>query len=317
MSQRNIRTEIKDAASVEAGVSKFIKEELRTIESADSLLCQVRIGLKSEFPKWASTLAAMLCTNPELANLTNEKLAGLIENEDGQTGFDYTIMSKKLSVYQRDYAGEILRNHGYATDTLVKGTDIKRIVKNDIRTETDADDGVVFFADGVSIDGTMYKYRQREVTPSGNPWHDFRIRVAGHDTPLQTVLKLRGISIGEFLKRDKAAQEFASTEHTVKRQQLDRKPKKSNAINKLIAATEANTSALDNMLGFVLKGLATASIGRSLACTIETEPGAAYIDNRDGTLTKITTPDANLPWDNLSASEPATAVRDPYAHESA
>ena len=212
MSQRNIRTEINDANRIDANVSKFLKKELRTVESADSLLCQIKIGLKSEFPKWASTLAGMLCTTPQLAKLTNEELAALIKNEDGQTGFNYTIMSKKLSAHQRDYAGAILRKHGYATDTLVKGTDIKRIVKNDIRTERLKDDGVVFFADGLSIFGRSHKYKQRKGAPTGNPWTDFCVRMNNQDIKLQTILQLRGIGIGEFLIRDKAACAIATPE---------------------------------------------------------------------------------------------------------
>ena len=243
MSQRNIRTEINDANRVDANVSKFLKEELRTVDSADSLLCQINIGLKSEFPKWASTLAGMLCTTPQLANQTNEELAALIENEDGQTGFNYTIMSKRLSAHQRDYAGEILRKHGYATDTLVRGTDIKRIVKNDIRTERLKDDGVVFFADGMSIFDRPYKYKQRESTPTGNPWTDFCIRMNGQDIKLQTVLQLRGIGIGEFQQRDKAARAIANPDQAARRKELDREPMQSRRITKIVSAASKNNGA--------------------------------------------------------------------------
>lgn len=296
MSQQNYKTKYQEAALIEMDVRQYADQKLATIESGNELKSIVKVILDSKFPYWATTLATMLCTKPELANLSNEKLVALIENDKGETGLHHSILSKKLSAVQRDLAGEILRKHGYATDTLVKGTDIKRIVKNNIRTETEKDDGVVFFADGVSIDETMYKYRQRDVTPSGNPWYDFCIRVAGNDTPLQTVLKIRGISIGDFQKRDEAARKFASTEHTVKRQQLDRQPVKSRAIQKLIAASTKNSSVLDNPYEFkdpkfyaMLDALKSAFIDEPPTNKTEAEPGASYISNSDGSLTKVVT----------------------------
>lgn len=322
MQKQNINNQREIAASITKSAYQFINEQLDSVESGNSLKCRIDIFPESRFPYWATALAKLLCNDPELADLSNKKLAEMIENEDGETGLDHTILSKKLSAIQRDLVGAILRKHGYATDTLFRGTDIKRIVKNNIRTETEKDDGVVFFADGVSIDGTMYKYRQRQVTPTSTPWTDFSVRMAGHETPLHVVLTLRKIGINEFLRRDEAARKFASTEQTVKRQQLDRQPKKSRAITKLIAAVKANSGAFDDpadsngipAIHVMLNALKSAPKNERTTRKTKTEPGASYISNPDGTLTKITTLDTNLPRNNLSASEPAIEVPGPCAH---
>jgi hypothetical protein len=211
-------------------------------------------------------------------------------------------MSKALSAHQLKFAGEILGKHGDSTDTLRTGTDIKRIVKNDVRIETFKDDGVVFFADAISIDGTMYKYRQGEASPTGTSWRHFYIRVAGHDTPLQTVLKLRGISIGELLPRDEAARKFASTEHTARRKLLERSPKNRSRL----VATKAATHTVDQLAGcsqvlsdprhvLMLEKLTAAAIDSKPAYTVETQPGMAYLNNADGTLTPITVPNTPVP----------------------
>lgn len=234
MSARNIRSEIKDAASVEKNLYQYVDKELDTVASGKFLKVRIKVIPESQFAMWATTLATMLCANPKLAHRTNEQLAALIESECGKTGFNHTIISKKLSAGQRHFAGEILRKHGYATDTLVKGTDIKRIVKDDVRTDALKDDGVVFHADGLSIFGRPYKYKQRESTPTGKPWTDFSIRMSGQDIKLQNFLFLREIGINDFLNRDEAACAIATPEQAERRKKLDRQPEQSRRLSKLV-----------------------------------------------------------------------------------
>jgi len=250
VSERNFKAEINDAASVKKNVDQFIKEQLASVASGNSLKSRIEVFPESRFPKWASTLASMLCANPKLANENNKELAVLIESETGEIGFDHTIISKKLSEGQRHYAGEILRNHGYATDTLVKGTDIKRIVKNDIRTEALKDDGVVFYADGLSIVGKRYTYRQRAVTPNGKPWHDFCVRLSGDDTSLQAVLAARNIGVNDFMSRDEAARVSASPEEGARRHKLDRPATESRRLTKLTSANGANRNGAGAIADF-------------------------------------------------------------------
>lgn len=217
--KQSYKTISKDAASIQKRVYQVAKDEINKVESGKSLTCKVKIIPESRFPNWATMFASMICTNPELANLNNEQLASLIENEKGETGLDYTILSKKLSAVQLHLVREILRKHGYATDTLVKGTDIKRIVKNQIRSETEKDDATKFHHDSIEIDGTNYKYKLRR-NPSGNRHSDFCIRMQGCDVPLMVVLKLRGIGVNEFITKDELACQFAAHAHTVKQPTL-------------------------------------------------------------------------------------------------
>jgi hypothetical protein len=239
LSTQNIKDQIKDAALVAKQMNKYAEELLDNVESGDSLKALIRVIPESRFPKWATTLASLLCSNPELANNTNKDLAALIANEDGEYGLDYTIISKKLSAGQRHLVVEILQNHGYATDTLRNGTDIKTIVKNNIRTESPKDDGVIFYADGLSILGKRYSYRQRPVTPDGTPWHDFCVRLAGDDTSLKAVLAARGIGINGFINRDEAACASASPEEAARRHKLDRPAKEPRRLAKGAKAAKA------------------------------------------------------------------------------
>lgn len=222
MPKQNYKTQSKDAASVAKRVYKIVDAELDKVESGKSLTCKVKVFPESRFPNWATTFASMICTNPELTKLKNERLAALIENEDGETGFNHSILSKDLSAHQLQLAREILLKHGYATDTLVKGTDIKRIVKNDLRTETEKGNATKFYHDSVEIDGTKYKYKLRG-KPSGNRISDLRIRMQGSDMPLAAVLKLRSIGANEFYIKDEQACQFSLHEHTVERPQREEK----------------------------------------------------------------------------------------------
>ncbi|MEX3672289.1 hypothetical protein AB3X82_29390 [Paraburkholderia phenoliruptrix] len=240
MSQRNIKSEIQDAATVAKRTVKYVKEQLDTVASGKSLKARIRITPESRFPMWATTLARILCANPALASATNQTLATLIENENGETGFNASIMSKKLSVAQRHYAGEVLQNYGYATDTLKTGTDIKTIIKNNIRIETPKNDGIVFHADGLNIRGRFYQYKQRENTPTGNPWRDFSVRMYGQDINLQAILFLQGIGIGEFINRDAVACAKATLEEMARRQKLNREPKQSRKLSNIIRTDNLN-----------------------------------------------------------------------------
>jgi len=243
VSPRNIKNEIKDAASVAKRVSEYADKQLDKVASGKTLKAQIKVIPESRFPMWATTLTSLICAQPELANLTNKKLAALIENENGETGLNHTIISKKLNAGQHRLVAEILRKHGYATDTLDTGSDIKRIVSGDIRLETPKDDGVRFYADGIEILGKRFSYRQRSVTPNGKPWHDFCVRLSGDDTSLQAVLVARGIGINEFVNRDEVACACASQEETAKRQELNRPAQRSRRLSKL-TKTIAKSSAV-------------------------------------------------------------------------
>ncbi|MFM0473038.1 hypothetical protein, partial [Paraburkholderia strydomiana] len=85
MSLRNIKNEIKDAASVAKRVSEYADKQLDKVASGKTLKAQIKIIPESRFPMWATTLTSLVCAHPELANLTNKKLAALIENENGET----------------------------------------------------------------------------------------------------------------------------------------------------------------------------------------------------------------------------------------
>lgn len=211
--------------------NKLIEAEA---ENGVNLVAKVSIVPASNFPDWPTKLAEALCENPELAAQSNERLVSAVEARSGRTGFNSKLISKDLTKSQLAFVSKVLRQHGYSPATLKKGTDIKRIVREEIRDDMPAaNEATVFFPDGVAIDGKTYKYRQRNTEPRGLPWYDLCIRIAGSEVPLQIVLKLRGVSIGEFQRKDKAAQDFATSEQTVRRQKLDGEPQVARSLSEL------------------------------------------------------------------------------------
>lgn len=224
MSETNYLKQCDEAREIETRAAIFISE-LKKEAGITALKSRVKVFPEAQFPFWATILATTLCESPDLANLTNGELAKIIKDGNGNGGFDASIISKKLSEMQHRLVSNILQNHGYATDSLKNGTDIKRIVRENVRSASADHDGVICFADGIEIDGKRYSYRQRSTTPTGRAWNDFAIRVAGHDTPVQVILVIRNINIGEFLTRDENAINRATPEELERRSNLNREAK--------------------------------------------------------------------------------------------
>lgn len=237
MSKQNYKTQSRDAAIVAKRAHEIVEKELDKVKSGKSLKANISIFPESRFPKWATTLATMLCNNPELAKLDNKQLAALIENDDGEVGINHTLFSKKLSAGQLQLVREILLKHGYATDTLHKATDIKRIVKDDLRTETEKDEAIKFYHDSIEIDGRRYKYKVRR-NPSGNRIMDLRIRMQGNDIPLGAVLQLRHIGTTKFAIEDERACQFAI------HQQMVEQPDQINSTNLKSTNTSGNNESI-------------------------------------------------------------------------
>lgn len=197
----------------------------------------------SQFPDWPTKLVEALCQDPSLANKPNQMLVSAIEARSGKTGFNSKLISKKLSALQHSYVSDVLRQHGYSPATLVTGTDIKHIVRDQVRVGTTGaaatEVHTEFLPDGLSLDGRTYQYRQRNTTPTGNPWYDFCVRIGGVETPLYTVLVLRNVGIGEFKLRDEAAMQSATPEQRARRQELDRESKEHRRLAKLLEPAEA------------------------------------------------------------------------------
>lgn len=216
-----------------------------------ALVARGSVVAASQFPDWPTKLAEALCADPSLAGQSNQALAAVIEARSGKAGFNTKLLSKTLSNLQRSYAVGVLERHGYATATLAKGTDIKRIVRDNVRVATaealqasTVEIRTTFYADGLSIDGRPYLYRQRQTTPTGNPWYDFCIRIAGVDTPLQTALVLRGVGIGEFRTKDEAARAVATSEQAQRRTALDREYKEHRSLSGLLPAAQGTAQPL-------------------------------------------------------------------------
>jgi hypothetical protein len=154
-----------------------------------ALVARGSVVAASQFPDWPTKLAEALCADPSLAGQSNQTLAAVIEARSGKTGFNSKLLSKTLSNLQRSYAVGVLERHGYATATLAKGTDIKRIVRDNVRVATTealeastVEIKTTFYADGLSIDSRPYQYRQRQTTPTGNPWYGWRRHTATNGT---------------------------------------------------------------------------------------------------------------------------------------
>ncbi|SAL43639.1 hypothetical protein [Caballeronia humi] len=221
--------------------SEAIKAAERLIEAEAkrgvNLVAKVSVVPASNFPDWPTKLAEALCENPTLAGQSNHAMVSAIEARSGRTGFNAKLISKDPTKGQLAFVSGILRQYGYSTATLKKGTDIKRIVREQIRDDIPAaNQATVFYADGVAIDGKTYKYRQRNTEPRGLPWYDLCIRIAGIEVPLGIVLKLRGVGVNEFQTKDEAAQRFARSEQTVRRRELDREPQVARSVSELAKA---------------------------------------------------------------------------------
>jgi hypothetical protein len=227
------------AQSVCSEATKAVEKLIETeAHRGVSLVAKVSIVPASNFPDWPTKLAEALCEDTSLAAQSNQALVSVVEARSGRTGFNPKLISNDLTKGQLGFVSEVLRQHGYSPATLKKGTDIKRIVREQIRDDIPAtNDATVFFPDGVAIDGKMYRYRRRNTaSPTGLPWYDLSIRILGVEIPLQIVLKLRSVGINEFQTKDEAAKKFARSEQTVRRRELDREPKTARSLSDLAKA---------------------------------------------------------------------------------
>jgi hypothetical protein len=233
-----------NARSAQAQADVFLQTLTDTAAAKGvALVARGSVVAASQFPDWPTKLAEALCADPSLAGQSNQTLAAVIEARSGKTGFNTKLLSKTLSNLQRSYAVGVLERYGYATASLAKGTDIKRIVRDNVRVATPealeastVEIKTTFYADGLSIDSRPYQYRQRQTTPTGNPWYDFCVRIGGSDTPLQMVLVLRGVGISEFRQKDEAAQAVATPEQAQRRSKLDREAKEHRSLAGLRSA---------------------------------------------------------------------------------
>ncbi|MDB5764198.1 MAG: hypothetical protein JWQ21_3193 [Herminiimonas sp.] len=211
--------------------------------------------------KWPSTLAEILCERPALACEANQTLMlfvserlGLSETLQGNS------MSKTLSVRARNFVQHVLASYGYDGSRIVKGTDIKRVVKNEVRLGTSAVQPLTttFEADSIVLDGQPYKYRHRERKATEQAWHDFSIRISGVDVPLIAVLRLRNIGIGAFMAADEAALKCANPDSVARRKainrQLDTQPRTRRRVEE--SGKPHSKAATDEFLGSELAGLA-------------------------------------------------------------
>lgn len=208
------------------------------------LTVKTDVYLEDGSKHWATTLATLLCANPDLAKGNRQNMAELItQHMDLAEPFEPTRLSKALTVKAKEYVAQILSQHGYECSTLKHGLSIRDIVKGNLRLGAPKPTTVDtrFYADHIDIDGVAFQYRPRERTPMGEAHHDFSIRVAGVDVPLMAVLKLRKIGIAEFQLADERARGCASETEAANREQLERDyrppPGLSRFYDKLQAAT--------------------------------------------------------------------------------
>jgi hypothetical protein len=173
---------------------------------------------------WASTLATLLCGNPELANSNRQRLSELLTERMHLATFTANRLSKPLSTEQLTRVSAILAEHGYDTSSLKTGLSIRDIIKGNVRYGSAKPTTVTtkFYADHIDLDGVLFQYRPRERTPMGQPENDFCIRIAGVDVPLMAVLKLRNIGLGEFRLADERAVASAEPGQKRNRERLDR-----------------------------------------------------------------------------------------------
>jgi len=143
-------------------------------------------------------------------------------------GAQSIVGSSQISEAVKKHVRRILTEYGYEPSGLRTGTDIKNIVRDNIRHGAAVPQTITttFYADRIELDGIAFKYRRRERFQTGGAWNDLSIRVtvgvSGVDVPLLAVLKLRNIGIGEFINADEAAVRLAGPDEFTNRKKLDR-----------------------------------------------------------------------------------------------
>lgn len=190
-----------------------------------------RTGIDDGSRLWPTALAGTLCETPDLAHGTRQDMADLITARMVLAApFNPTRLSQALTQGAKQHVGKVFNAYGYGDVTLGNGLSIRDTVRRgkDMQDvcEIKREISTKFYADRVVIDGTTFRYKQRERVALGQPWRDFAMRMtvnaAGVDVPLLYLLKMRGIGIGEFISADEAARAQASSEELVIRAQLDR-----------------------------------------------------------------------------------------------
>lgn len=231
--QRAIETDTEQAVmAVQSKVAKAADEATAAAAaSGHSVTVKTTVYLEDGSRNWPTTLAEMVCAAPSIAQGKAADIAERLTNELAlDKPFRAARLSKPLPANALLMVRPILSSHGYEVSGLTKGSDIVRIVRENIRSGATVPQTITtkFFADRIELDGRSFAYRQRDRVPTGNAWHDLSLRltigVAGVDVPLAAVLKLRNIGIGEFIQADEAAVTSANDAEAERRRLLNRLP---------------------------------------------------------------------------------------------
>jgi hypothetical protein len=194
----------------------------------------------------------MLCAQPELASTPNDELMRLVSERLGlNVQLSGNRLSKDLSSRAKQFVHKVLAEHGFDGAGVEKGTDSKRVVKNNLRLnqENKCSISTMFEADGIVLDGRKYQYRLRERTATGLPWNDFCIRMSGSDVPLMAVLTLRGINLGSFKAADDAVCKRAGLDAAQRREAITRAPGRQSRTKHIHELLRASAEADENFGG--------------------------------------------------------------------
>jgi hypothetical protein len=195
-------------------------------EGVELLMSEVRAKVLDGSEKWPTTVARLLCEQPEKASTSNDSIM-----VDASTLLELAVplggnrMSKPLSSAARRLVHNVMSEFGYDGATVLKGTDIKRVVKAGKRRYSGQRRGITteFKPTGIVFNGKrLISYRRRDRAPTGLPWQDFTLRIAGFDVPLAVVMHLREIGMQDFADADEEALASATPEERAARQQLNR-----------------------------------------------------------------------------------------------
>ncbi len=196
----------------------------------------VRTSVKDGSERWPTTLAHLLCKSPAKAKLSNDVLISEVSRTLALSApLRANRMSKPLSDAAIRHVGSVLKEFGYDPSTVKRGTDIKRIVKNNIRAGATSSrtTSAEFLADGVKLNGKKHLYKARQRDATGQMLDDACIRIAGCDVPLIAVVTILGMGRQEFLTADEAAQADAAPDQIETRRSLQRTPKSAQAHHRL------------------------------------------------------------------------------------
>ncbi|WP_175787184.1 MULTISPECIES: hypothetical protein [Burkholderia] len=205
--------------------TKAAEQELSAASIGVAVTVETTVHTDNDSKNYATVLATTLCETPDLAIGTREDMGQLITKAMSLSRpFNPARLSRALSLRAKNLVSGILSHYGYNPASLVKGLDIRDIVRAGTNMAP-SDEHTVrtrFEVDGVWMGSAWYPYGRCRTYATDLPWYYLGIRFAGDFIPLRIVLAMRDIGVGQFIALDKAAHARATVEQISNRESINK-----------------------------------------------------------------------------------------------